>query len=388
MRVLLVIDTLSFGGAENLLVTLARQAGDIDVEFDVAVIAPPEDARGAWLPNLRGAGLEPRFLGIRRLAQPDALTRLSRVVRASGCDVVHAHLGTASTLAPIAAGLAGRPSVCTLHHIPEKLTGREAVRERISVSVASRSRGLLFVSRASMEAFRRRYPLARTSSWRVLANGVDLRTFHPRRAGDRSDHEVRADLGVPPGVPLVSLVAHMRPGKGHEEAVVAWRDVLDQHADAHLVLVGDGPLEERLHRRARELGIENRVVFAGRRDDVADVLRSSALVLLPSRIEALPTVLIEAAACGIPAVASAVGGVPEVVDDGATGWLLDDAQPGGIATAVDKALADPAHLLATGHAARLRAEQRFDAAQWARSLRGIYLDATRRRAATFPRERR
>jgi glycosyltransferase involved in cell wall biosynthesis len=377
MRVLLVIDTLSFGGAENLLVTLASQASAIGVEFEVAVIAPRDDALGAWLPNLRRAGLEPRFLDIRRLAQPDALARLRRAVRASGCDVVHAHLGTASTLAPLAAGLAGRPSVCTLHHIPEELSGREAVRERIAVSVASRSRALLFVSLASMEAFRRRYRHARTSSWRVLTNGVDLRTFHPRRVDDRSDHEVRAELGVPQGVPLVPLVAHMRPGKGHDGAIGAWRDVLARQPDARLVLVGDGPLEAQLRSRTRELGLERRVVFAGRRDDVADVLRSSALVLLPSRIEALPTVLIEAAACGVPAIATAVGGVPEVVDDRRTGWLLNDASPAGIAATVDGALADPARRAQVGSAAHRHAEQRFDAGQWARSLHGIYLGATR-----------
>jgi glycosyltransferase involved in cell wall biosynthesis len=183
------------------------------------------------------------------------------------------------------------------------------------------------------------------------------------------------DLGIPSGAPVVALVGHMRPGKGHEVAVRAWPAVLEDSPDARLLLVGDGPLEDDVRRLARELGVEGRVVFAGARDDVQDLLPGVSLVLLPTRSEALPTALLEAAACGIATVATDVGGVPEVVVDGETGWLVQRPVPDLIAAAVRAALGDADELRRRGEAARARAERCFDSATWADELHARYAAA-------------
>jgi glycosyltransferase involved in cell wall biosynthesis len=176
---------------------------------------------------------------------------------------------------------------------------------------------------------------------------------------------------------VATVIGHMRHGKGHDTALDAWPAVLAAHPDARLLLVGDGPGMPALRRRAAELGVAGRVVFAGARDDMPDVLRASDLVLLPSRIEALPTVLVEAAACGVPAVATRVGGVPEVVADGETGWLFapppgPDATARAVRAALDVRRTDPARFAAVGRAARARARTRFDAGVWANRLATAY----------------
>jgi len=375
IRVLLVIDGLQFGGAENVLVTFAAYARQAGVAPRVAVLAPPTGGRDRWLPAVRAAGLDPRFLGIERLAQPDGVARVAAAIRASGCDVVHAHLEDSATLVPVAAALARRPAVCTLHHVPEAdLDRRTALRERLAVRLASRTRGLIFVSEASRRGFADRYG-ADPRTWTVIPNGIDVERFAP--GGPPSP--LRAELGLPPDAPVVTVVGHMRYGKGHDVAVEAWPRVLDEFPDARLLLVGDGPNLAGLRRRTGELGITGRVVFAGPRGDMPGVLHASDLVLLPTRIEALPTVLLEAAACGVPAVATRVGGVPEVVDDGVTGLLFPAPEPGHASEAVRNALRlrrdDPTAFATMGKAARARATSEFDARVWTGRLATAYRTA-------------
>jgi glycosyltransferase involved in cell wall biosynthesis len=114
------------------------------------------------------------------------------------------------------------------------------------------------------------------------------------------------------------------------------------------------------------------VVFAGSRGDVEELLPRTDLVVLPTRSEALPTVLMEAAASGVASVATAVGGVPEVVVDGETGWLVDEAAPAPFAAALCAALSDPAEIRRRGRAARMRAESHFSSAAWADRLTACY----------------
>jgi glycosyltransferase involved in cell wall biosynthesis len=374
VKVLVVIDSLSFGGAENVLVTLAAEAPRLDLSLDVVSLAPPTNGRAAWLPRLLDAGLEPRFLGVERLVQRDAVPALASAIRHSGCDVVHAHLETASTLAPLSARLARRPALCTLHHVPVPLTGREALRERLAVMVGSRSSGLVMVSRASYSGFAARYPRSYDPvRWSVVHNGVDLQRFRP--LGPDEAATLPVELGIPPGVPVVALVGHMRVGKGQDVAVRAWPQVLTGQPDAHLLLLGDGPLEQDLRQLAQDLGVTSRVVFAGVRQDVHEILPRTTLAVLPTRMEALPTALLEAAACGVASVATAVGGVPEVVIDGETGWLVDSPDPERFAVTLRTALDDPAERQRRGTQGRLLVERSFGSSAWADRLSACYSTA-------------
>jgi len=372
VKVLAVLDSLSFGGAENLVTTLAGVGPQVGIEVDVLSLAPPTPERSAWLPALRQAGLEPRFLGLRRLAQPDAVPLLTRAIRAARCDVVHAHLEYSATLAPPAAALAGRRAVCTFHHTPGPLRGREAARERLAVAVANRSQGVIFVSAASRAGFAARYR-CRPDRWAVLPNGVDLARYRP--PPDGTPVAAPADLAIPAGVPVVTVVAALRPPKGHAVALAAWPAVLAAAPEARLLLVGSGPEESALRAQARSLAIADRVVFAGLRGDVPQLLAASTLALLPTWTEALPTALVEAAACGLPAVASAVGGVPEVVADGSSGLLVPPGDPAALAAAVTAVLRDDGRRTEMGRAARALAERRFDAVRWAGRLRAGYAAA-------------
>jgi glycosyltransferase involved in cell wall biosynthesis len=381
MRVLVVIDSFSFGGAENLLAVLASAMPSAGVELQVASLAPRSQGRLSMLPVLEAAGLRTSFMDVNRLADVAAVPRIARAIRESGCDVVHAHLGYSATLVPIAARLAGRPCVATLHHVPEDLPIRDRVKEHLSVWMAGRLGRLVFVSDASRQEFARRY--RPRSSWRTLHNGVDLDRFAPG-ADTWPD-----DVGIPAEALTCTVVAALRRPKGHRTAIDVWRRVVADVPDAHLVVVGDGPERDSLQWQALQSGVGRHIHFLGTRHDVPRLLRASTIVALPSLTEALPTALIEAAACARAVVATAVGGVPEVVADRRTGLLLPPEDAEAFGDAVTALLTRPGWRAGMGRAGRRLAEERFDMRGWAVRLRALYEEqmtptVTTRLAATRP----
>ncbi|HKG51178.1 MAG TPA: glycosyltransferase [Actinomycetales bacterium] len=367
MKVLTVIDSLRLGGAENVLVTLARAAASADLQLQVLSLGPSTGPQAQLSPLLEAEGMRPRFLSLRRLADPTAVPRIARAIRASGCDVVHAHLEHAATLVPPASALARRPAVSTFHQLAGQLQGREAVKERLAIAAANRGRSVVFVSSACLESFAERY--RRHGRWVVLPNAVDLDQYTPTPA------TMPANLAIPHGVPTVAVVAALRPAKDHETALRAWPAVLARVPSARLVVVGAGPTLPELERLAAREGIADRVVFAGLRTDVTTILRASTLAALPTTTEALPTALIEAAACGRAAVASDVGGVREVLVNGETGLLVPPRDPGALAQAIRALLLDEPTRTRMGRRARERAECMFGMTRWAKELRALYENA-------------
>jgi glycosyltransferase involved in cell wall biosynthesis len=251
--------------------------------------------------------------------------------------------------------------------MPQRAGGRDAVKERLCVETASRSGAFIFVSQAAQAAYGARYRIR--PSWKVVHNGIDLQIWRPGLA------RLPYRLGVPVGAPVVSIVAALRAPKGHSLAVDAWPAVLAQVPEARLVIVGDGDEEPNLRNQVRRAGLQDRVIFAGRVSDereTADIVRASDVVLLPSYTEALPTTLIEAAACARAVVATDVGGVREVVRDGISGIVIPPADPARIAAAVVELLLDPDRRAQLGAAGEVLARERFDMRVWARALRAVY----------------
>jgi len=183
------------------------------------------------------------------------------------------------------------------------------------------------------------------------------------------------DIDVPLGAPVVTVLGRLGTGKGQEVAIAAWPHVLTQVPEARLLLVGDGPLDSKLRSLVARLGLQDRVIFAGRRTDANVILAASTLACLPTRREALPTALIEAAACGVPAIASGESGVAEVIDHGRSGLLFQYKDEDGLAQAVVDLLIDEPRRMAMGIAARRIAEERFDGNVWIEKLRDVYMQA-------------
>jgi glycosyltransferase involved in cell wall biosynthesis len=212
---------------------------------------------------------------------------------------------------------------------------------------------------------------------RPLGNPVDLVRFHPDVDGAR----IRAELGIPDDVPVVGMVAHLTPWKGHEDflsvaAKVPGARCLVSGGDIYETEGHAGYLE-RLRRRAVDLGLGGRVHFLGNRDDVPEVLAAlDVLVHCPTAPEPFGRSVAEAMAVGKPVVAARAGGLPEIVEDDVTGLLVPPGDVTACATAVTRLLSDPALRARMGAAGRRRAEFLFAPAPHAEQVMRIYREIT------------
>ena len=214
----------------------------------------------------------------------------------------------------------------------------------------------------------------------VVHNGVEDRLVE-ERADPARETDLRRRHGIGDRRAVLTF-ARLTPRKGQDVMIRALGAVLERHPDACYVVAGTGDDEARLRALAAETGVERAVVFTGRvpEEDKVALLDLCEAYVLPSReedqrVEGLGIALLEAAARGKPLVAGRHGGVPEVVEDGANGFLVDPSDPAGLAGRVGELLDDPARARAMGAAARAIVRERFLASRMAEACRAVLAEA-------------
>lgn len=352
-RVACCVTTLEPGGAEKALVELAlglRQRG-YTIRFFV-LSKPPPAGKEMLLSRLTSHEIEVEFLGLTGIASAGAaLSRLSAALRTFQPEVLQAFLFHAN----IAAGWAGSRA-----GVPVVIAGVRVVDRRRSAWWRSWLEWLMrdafacqvCVSQAVARDLEQRLGIP-ADRVRVIPNGVDVARFALAEPIDL------AALGVAAGQRLVTAIGRLDPQKGLDELLEMSAIWLPQQPGHDLVLVGDGPLAEGLAQRAEQLGIGQRVHFVGWRSDVPQILAASDVIVLASRFEGLPNVVLEAMAAGKPVVATAVEGVCELLGDGAAeqSCPLDDAE--GWIALLTKILGDAELAARLGRANQARAREHF-----------------------------
>jgi glycosyltransferase involved in cell wall biosynthesis len=199
--------------------------------------------------------------------------------------------------------------------------------------------------------------VAPASKFTVIRLGIELAE---RTDGDASTRrETRRQLGVPSDAFIVGWVGRMTAVKRTDDVVRALRGVVDRGVDAYLCLVGDGPDREHLERYAHELGVVKRCLFVGYQEDVAQFYGAIDALLLPSVNEGTPVSVIEALAAQRPAVATRVGGTPDVIRDGVDGFLVEVGDADGLADRLVELAADPERRAQMGADGRARVLGRY-----------------------------
>jgi len=330
------------GGGELSLMDLLR---GLDRDRWAPVLVVPED--GEMATRARELDLPVHVIPLPPLRRPGpgavrSVSALARLTRATGAALIHANGSRAMAYAGVAGRLAARP---TIWHV--RVADSDGLVDRALCAVAT---AVIATSRA----------VARRFAWapakvRLVPNGVDLKRFAPRPPSGA----LRASLGVPPSAPIALSIGRHVPEKGYRYLVDAAALVERARPGVHWVLVGDGELRSELEAQARRLGLASRLHFTGWRDDVADTLALSDVFVLSSESEGFGRVLVEAMAMGRAIVATAVGGVPDIVLAGQTGLLVQPADPVALADAVRALLDDPARAARLGAAGRARAESTF-----------------------------
>jgi glycosyltransferase involved in cell wall biosynthesis len=202
---------------------------------------------------------------------------------------------------------------------------------------------------------------------KVIYNAVDWSALDRTMSRD----EMRGVLGVPGSALAVTIIARLTEQKAHRVLLDAFAGA-SELADAHLVIVGDGELRDELRRRADTLGIAPRTHFAGARRDLGNMLAATDVFVMPSLWEGLPLSLVLAMGAGLPVVASRVAGIPEVVEDGRTGLLVDPGDAPQLGTALARLAADSSLRADLGDAARAFVRPRFGADQYVNQVVDLY----------------
>ena len=330
LRVVELLASGTNGGAQEHVFNLVTRMDRERYDVSVCSLSP-----GPAVRKLERAGFSVCVIeaGDDDAAAIEAVAAHLAAVRA---DVVHNHMYRAEVVGTRAAwrvaetGLPRPLVVGTVHSSRVRAhEDRELIR-----ALTPRMDHLIAVSRAIVRKIEDEGRTGPPVS--LIYNGVDLQRY---------DHQepcctLREEYGLPESGAIVGIVARLEPEKGHATLLEAWSLVLRHHPDATLLVVGEGSRHDSLVERARELGIEGRVVFTGRRDDVPAVTAALDVAVLPSYREAQGLSILEAMALSRPVVATNVGGIPEVVVDGLTGLLVPPHDADALAAAVCRLLAD------------------------------------------------
>jgi glycosyltransferase involved in cell wall biosynthesis len=372
----MLIDRLQVGGPGQVTVAAALGLRSRGQDVRVAHLGV-----GDWQPlaeRLRAGGVPTFKLPVSQLFDPIPIVRFAGYLRRERVDLVHTHNRYAHLIGRAAAALAGRPVVSTVHYLVEDGGGRrEAIRRQLDFLTARLACArLIMVCQAQRGIFSRASGL-RASKLLTLLNGVDCAAFRP---DPLTRARLRAELGLAADATFYVTVGVLRPLKAIEDLLTALAALGPAEGPVHGLVVGDGPERGRLEAQARALGLNERVHFTGTRLDVAALLAAADVYVHPSRLEALPTSILEAMAAGLAVVATRVGGVPEIVQDGQTGLLVPAGRPLELAAAL-RTLLDPERRIELGRAAREWALNHASLERWLDQLQALYREVAGRAGA-------
>ena len=355
--VLVVVKGLGIGGAERLISEGSRFWNRERFEYHVAYALPWKDQLVAALER---SEVPVHCIGAIPHSTVPSLRRLRLLLRRLQPDLVHAHLPTMGILNR----LLSRPIVYTEHNLAGSYHPVTRWANRVTYA---RNHAVIAVSTAvadSLHGYRGPPPI-------VIENAVSC------QLDPGSEGEARAELGIDRSTPLVVQVGNMRPGKGHENLLRAARILQRGVPDLVILSIGGekwpGDLE-RLTALARELEVAGTVRFLGRREDALKFVAAADAFVNPAEVEGMPVAVLEAMALGRPIVATAVGGVPSIIDHGKSGLLVPAESPEALASAVGLLLTDRSLAKELGGRAKKVVEERHGLERMVRRIESVYED--------------
>jgi glycosyltransferase involved in cell wall biosynthesis len=333
---------------------------------------------GSAVQRLRALGIE-----VDVLDEPDdelAIRELAAWLRHHEIDLVHAHMYRAEMLGTRAAVAAGTPVIMATVHSSRIRSHAETAMlaaltphmDRLIVPSDSIRRKVANEGRAG-------------ARFAVIPNGVDLSRFSTPAPACT----LRREFGIPADAHLLGIVARLEPEKGHRYLIEAMPAILASVPDTWLAIVGEGSEADALRAQATSLPhpAASRVVFTGRREDVSALTDDLTVAVVPSMREAQGISILEAMARRRPVIASAVGGIPEVITDGIDGLLVPPADPRALAAAAVRLLVDPALRERIGEAGYATVARRFSIEAQVKQVEAVY-DEELARAGVLARVRR
>ncbi len=366
IRVLEMIDEASLGGGQMHVLLLAKHLNKND--FDVTIATEPS---GFLVEKAKEIGISTLPITISNSLRWKTLLAIRRLLHQNNFDILHTHGGTAGFWGRVAAVLNGSPRVRIhtyhgLHYLSEAhdapktfhLADRIALPFTIKVVCVCQSD-----LRKGLAA-----NVVTEGKGVVIHNGIETDRF----GGNGKRHKLRSALGAKENDIVVGNIGRLHNQKGQSVLLNAFRIVAEHHPDAHLWLIGEGELRDELQRLARELDIEDQVSFLGARTDIPELLSAMDIFVLSSLWEGQPIALLEAMVSGKPVVATNVDGIPEIIENGKSGLLVEPMNGNELASAIRRLIDDPQMMRTLALSGLERITEEFTAHRMAERIAELY----------------
>jgi len=375
LRVTYLITDSGVGGAEKMAAALIRGLDRTRFEPSLLAMKPLGETAAGLLEEgvpVASLGLPGRVSGAYFFRLPGAFRQLCQELKRQKTDILHCFLFQANFLGRIAARITGVPKNISSLRVMEAEHRSQFFLDRLTSSWVTRWT-------AVGEAVRR-FAISEIgldpARIKVIPNGIALAEL------DRADRGiVRREFGISSEAPLLGTIGRLHPQKGVDLLLRALRELKGQFPALKTLIVGEGPALPALRALASDLGLVQDVIFTGLRRDVPNILAALDLLVLASRWEGMPNVVLEAFAAGRAVVATRVGAVEEMVQDGETGILVPAEDPPALALAIGSLLADPPGRARLAAAGRARVEKEFSLEKMVRLTQELYEDVWHLRRA-------
>ena len=346
-----------------LLSKLVRRA-----EMNLSVVLFNE---GRLEKEIGSLGIPVRVFPENRWGSGKIFLELVREFKKSNIRIVHTHKYKDTILAAPAAKLCGIPHVVrTVHGLREPFEGLQAFKMSCYEAIERTVHrycvdSIIGVSSQIESKYKAEGQVSRVA---CIRNGIDLEG----KSVQRDRWRTRKDLGVDSETCLIGTVGRLTPVKGIPYLLDAARILLRQGENVKVLVVGDGSIRQDLLAQAGNLGVGERVVFLGHREDTDALLQALDIFVLPSLSEGIPMALLEAMAAARPIVASRVGGIPEIIEDGVDGYLVEPMDVNNLAERCRRLIESPDVARKMGEQGRVRVEREFSATAMADRVVSVY----------------
>lgn len=350
LRVMHVVLSLDVGGLERNVVNQVREGGRLGQDVSILCV----ERRGTLAERAESLGGRVYCTDKQPGLKLNTIGRIRKVLRSERPDVIHTHqIGPLFYTGFAAAGL-GIPLIVHTEHGKENYA--TCRKTRCLGKIAGRFTKVFYCLTQDMANAVAESRIVDASKLRVIMNGIDT-AFYKQ---PRDTAAIRQQMGIPLDASIIGTVGRLTEIKRQDVLIDAFANVAKVHKNAHLLLVGDGPLHASLRDRALALNIADRVHFAGYQQDTTPFLHAMNLFALTSRSEGMPQALLEACVAAKPVIASRVGGIPEVIQHGVTGRLVEPGDVRSLSDGLCDLLSNPGHASTLSHTASQRVINTFD----------------------------
>ncbi len=368
------------GGAEQVVISLAR---GLDKSCFRPFIACLND-EGRFAEELKKEGIEVFSLNKVKGIDFSVVLKLVKIIRENDIQIIHTHLWGANFWGRFAANAAKVPVIVTEHNVDVWKTPFHFLIDRWLLGRTDR---FIAVSETVRSFYARKLGVSK-DRMKVVYNGIKITDYGRQTTEDRRKI-LKEEFGIKEGERVIAVIGRLVLQKGHAFFLDALsRSDLDNRGRGRtsgykVLIVGDGPLKNSLSSIVNSLSLDDKVIFTGFRKDVQEILGITDILVLPSSREGLPMVILEAMVAGVIVVATAVGGTPELVEDGVNGFLVEYGDVEGLKKKLEDIVnADSSRLNEVRQAARKTVEEKFSLEKMVAEHEGIYKELTSSRVTS------